>query len=160
MKKLLMIVGMALLLNQAALAKTAASVNGITITVEEADNALKVLTEGKMTWEKLPEGGKKELIHMMAPSKLALAQSKKELSQKEQDAVISGYWMKQKISQINVSDKEAKETYDKMVKIAQKSDSKQKIPSFSKVKENIKLQIKKDQVVNNLMKNAKIKIYQ
>jgi ribosomal protein L17 len=67
--------------------------------------------------------------------------------------------MKQQISKINVSDKEAKETYEKMVKIAKKSDSTQKIPTFSQVKENIKLQIKKDQVVNNLMKNAKIKIY-
>jgi hypothetical protein len=159
MKKLLIILGSVLLLTQAVSAKTAAKVNGITITVEEADNALKALTEGKMTWEKLPDAGKKELIHMMAPSRLALAQSKKELLQQEQDAIISGYWMKQQISKINVSDKEAKETYEKMVKIAKKSDSTQKIPTFSQVKENIKLQIKKDQVVNNLMKNAKIKIY-
>lgn len=160
MKKLLSLVGVMLLLNQAALAKTAARVNGIKITVEEADNALKALTEGKMTWKKLPKAGKEELIYMMAPSRLVVAQSKKELSQKEQDAVISGYWMKQKISQINVSDKEVKETYSKMVQVAKKSDSTQKIPSFSKVKENIKLQIKKDRVVNSLMKNAKIKIYQ
>jgi hypothetical protein len=159
MKKLLIVLGSLLLLTQAVSAKTAAKVNGITITVEEANNALKALTEGKMTWGKLPDAGKKELIHMMAPSKLALVQSKKELSQNEQDAVISGYWMKQKISKIDVSDREAKETYEKMVKIAKKSDSSQKIPSFSQVKENIKLQMKKDQVVNNLMKNAKIKIY-
>lgn len=160
MKKLLTIVGLALLLSQAVFAKTAASVNGIKISVEEADNALKTLTEGKMTWEKLPEAGKKELIHMMAPSRLAIAQSKEELPQQEQDAVISGYWMKQKISQIRVSDKEAKETYEKMVKVAKKSNSTQNIPSFSKIKENIKLQLKKDRVVNQLMKNAKIKIYQ
>ncbi len=160
MKKLLIIVGLILLVSQAASAKTAAKVNGIEITVEEANSALKALTEGKMTWEKLPDAGKKELIHMMAPSRLVAIQSKKELSQEEQDAVISGYWMKQQISKINVSDTEVRETYNRMVKVAKKSDSTQKIPPFSEVKENIRLQIKKDRIVDNLMKNAQIRIYQ
>jgi len=84
LKKVLFIVGLGLFLSTSFVsAKTAATVNGMKITVKEANRALKVLTKGKMTWSKLPKKGKEELIQMMAPSKLVAAAAKKQLTSKE-----------------------------------------------------------------------------
>ncbi|MFT7824530.1 MAG: hypothetical protein ABXS92_07195 [Sulfurimonas sp.] len=160
MKKLIATLSLLLLVSTTIIfAKTAGSVNGIKITVAEANQALQTLTEGKMTWGKLKEQEKTELIEMMAPSRLAVVQSKKELVQKEKEAALSSYWMRLKMSQAEVSDKEAKEAYDKMVKFAKKSKSSKKIPPFSQVKENLKLQLKKERVVAKLMEKAKIITY-
>lgn len=159
MKKLLIIMGLGLVLNTSIIsAKTAATVNGMKISVKEANNALKVLTKGKMTWNKLPKEGKKQLIDMMAPSKLIALASKKQLSSKEKKAAISGYWMQKKLSKIKISDSEAKKAYDKMKKAAKKAKSKTDIPSFDKIKKSLKMQLAQEKVVSKLMKNAKIKL--
>lgn len=159
MKKLLIIIGLGLLLNTSIIsAKTAATVNGMKISVKEANKALKVLTKGKMTWDKLPKEGKKQLIDMMAPSKLIAVASKKQLSSKEKAAAISGYWMQKKLSKIKISDSEAKKAYDKMKKAAKKVKSKAKIPPFDKIKKSLKMQLAQEKVVSKLMKKAKIKL--
>ncbi|MBD3788856.1 MAG: hypothetical protein IE885_00550 [Campylobacterales bacterium] len=159
MKKLLTTAGLVIALSTASFAaQNAGNVNGMNITVDEANQALKVLTKGKMTWDKLPKEGRNQLIHMMAPSKLVASASKKELSAKEQEAALSGFWMQKKMSKITISDKEAKTTYDKMVKAAKAANSKEKIPAFEKVKNNIKMQMAQEKVVNGLMKNAKITV--
>ncbi len=173
MKKNMAIIGLAFLLSTgsafAAETKTAnenvetgmmvaGSVNDIVITVAEANNALKMLTKGKMTWEKLPQAGKQQLIEMMAPSKLVAAASKKDLTEKEKEAALAGFWMQKKISQTEVSDKEAQAAYDKMKKKAKKAKSKKKIPEFETVKNSIKMQLAQEKVVGELMKSATIKL--
>lgn len=159
MKKLLTTAGLVLMLGATAVsAKNAGTVNGMAITVDEANKALKVLTKGKMTWDKLPKDGRNQLIHMMAPSKLVAAASKKELNEKEKEAALSGFWMQKKMSKVNVSDQEAKQAYDKIVKAAKEAKSKEKIPAFDTVKNNIKMQLRQEKVVSGLMKNAKIKV--
>lgn len=157
MKKILAILGLTLALTtNYALAATAGSVNGMEITVEEANNALNTLTKGKMTWDKLPEDGKKQLIEMMAPAKLVAAESKKSLTDKEKEAALAGFWMQKKISTTPITDKEAQEAYDKMKKAAQEAKSTQKIPEFEAVKNSIKMQLSQEKVVAELMKSAKI----
>jgi len=159
MKKLLMIAGLALALTTgSAVAKTAGTVNGMKITVSEANKALKVLTKGKMTWDKLPKEGKQQLITMMAPSKLVAAAAKKGLSAKEKEAALAGFWMQKQMAKQKVSDKEAKKAYNTMVKAAKKAKSKQKIPSFKQVKNSIKMQLRQEKVVKRLMKKATIKV--
>ena len=159
MKKILATLGLALALTTASVsAKTAGSVNGMTITVKEANKALKVLTKGKMKWSKLPKEGRKQLIQMMAPSKLVAAASKKGLTSKEKEAAIAGFWMQKKMAKTKVSDKEAKKAYGQMKKAAKKAKSKKKIPSYKSVKNNIKLQLKQEKIVKSLMKKAKIKV--
>ena len=165
MKKTLVILGLTLMFTTCnAIAEsnvtvaTAGTVNGMEITVVEADEALKILSKGKMTWEKLPEDGRKQLIEMMAPKKLAGAAAKKDLSTKEKDAAIAGFWMQKKMSTIQISDKEAKSAYDKMTKAAKKAKSKQKLPSFDQAKNNIKMQLAQEKFVSELMKSAKIKL--
>ena len=159
MKKILVTLGLALFLGTAtASAATAGTVNGIKITVNEANKALKALTKGKMTWAKLPKDGRKQLIHMLAPSKLVASASRKQLTKKEKEAALSGFWMQKKMSKIKISDKQAKTAYGKMKKAAKKAKSKQKIPAFSKAKNNIKMQLAQERVVSKLMKKAKIKV--
>jgi len=139
-------------------AKTAGTVNGMKITVKEANKALKALTKGKMTWKKLPKKGKKQLIEMMAPSKLVASAARKGLSKKEREAALAGFWIQKKMSRIKISDKEAKSAYNKMQKAAKKMKSKKRMPSFSKAKNGIKMQLKQEKVVTKLMKKAKIRI--
>jgi len=159
MKKILALLGLALVLSTTAIvAKTAGTVNGMNITVKEANKALEVLTKGQKTWDTLPADGKKQLIQMMAPAKLVSAKAKKSLSKKERDAALSGFWMQKKMAETKVSDKDAKSTYDKMKKAAKKAKSKRKIPAFDAIKNNIKMQLAQEKVVAKLMKNAKIKV--
>jgi len=165
MKRILATLGLALMLTTGnavadvnATTAIAGTVNGMEITVAEADKALNALTKGKMTWEKLPEKDKKQLIEMMAPSKLVAAASKKGLTDKEKEVAIAGFWMQKKMSKVEISDKEAEEAYNKMKEAAKKVKSKKEMPAFDKVKNSIKMELAQGKVVSELMKNAKIKL--
>ncbi|UPT77036.1 hypothetical protein MN086_08240 [Sulfurovum sp. XGS-02] len=160
MKKTLVILGLALAFttHHAVAATAAGTVNGTTITVEEANSVLNTLTKGKMTWEKLPADGKKQLIERMALDKLLVAESNKSLTDKEKEAALAGYWMQKKMLSTEVTDKEAQDAYDKMKKAAKEAKSTQTIPAFDVVKNNIKMQLAQEKVVGQLMKNANIKI--
>lgn len=159
MKKILALVGLTLALTTVVVsAKTAGTVNGMIITVAEADKALEVLTKGEKKWASLPDDGKKQLIQMMAPAKLVAAKSKKSLTDKEQEAALAGFWMQKKMSETKVTEEEAKKAYESMKNAAKKANSKQEIPSFDATKNQIMMQIAQEKVVGNLMKSAKIKV--
>jgi len=159
MKKILLTLGLIFTLSTTLImAKTAATVNGIVITIEDADKALDILTKGKKKWAELPEEGKKQLIQMMAPSKLVAEAATKSLSKKEIEAALAGFWMQKKMASIKISDEDAKKMYDKMSKMAKKAKSKQKIPEFEKIKNDLKMRYAQEKVVADLMKNAKIKV--
>jgi len=159
MKKILILCTLGLLLNTSTVsAKTIATVNGMKITLVEANNALHLLTKGKMTWSKLPKSGKEQLIQMLAPAKLVASVAKRKLTSKEKETALTGFWMQKKMSKISVSDAEAKVVYNKMKKVAKKVKSKKKLPKFAEAKNSIKMQIAQDKVVNSLMKKAKIKL--
>jgi len=164
MKKILVILGLAFTTNyalaEAATAdiQVAGTVNDISITVEEANKALEKLTKGKMTWEKLPADGKKQLIEMMAPAKLVALESKKSLTEKEKEAALAGFWMQKEMSKTEVTDKEAEDAYGKMKKAAEAAKSKQKIPTFDAAKNSIKMQLAQEKVVSKLMKSAKVNV--
>jgi len=160
MKKTLLILGLTLAFttHHAVAATAAGTVNGKTITVEEANSVLNTLSNGKMTWEKLPAEGKKQLLERMALEKLASAESKKSLTDKEKEAAIATYWMQKKMATTEVTDKEAQDAYNKMKKAAEEAKSTQNIPPFDAVKNNIKMQLAQQKVVVELMKNAKIQV--
>jgi hypothetical protein len=159
MRKQVVVLGVALALaTTGAVAKSAATINDIVITVEEAQIALDLLTKGEKKWADLPEDAKKQLIQMMAPSKLVAQAAQKTLSKKEVEAALSGFWMQKKMATVKVSDEDAKKLYDKMVKMSKESKSKEKIPEFEKVKNNLKVRFAQEQVVAELMKSAKIEV--
>lgn len=158
-KKILILLGLGLFVSTTGVfGATAATVNGIKITVSEANKALKVLTKGKKTWAKLPKDAKQQLVQMLAPAKLVSVAAKKQLTKKEKESALTGFWMQKKMSKIKVSDKEAKSAYGKMKKAAKAAKSKKKLPTFQKAKNSIKMQIAQEKVVSKLMKKAKIKI--
>jgi hypothetical protein len=159
MKKTLITLGMLGILGSTiAMATTAATVNGIEITVDEANKALKILSKGEKTWEKLPKEGRTQLIQMMAPSKLVSAAAKKELSEKEKEAALSGFWMQRSMSKMSISDEKAKVAYESMKKAAKAAKSKEKIPEFEKAKQSIKIQLAQKEIVSKLMEKADIKL--
>jgi len=112
-----------------------------------------MLTEGKQTYDKLTPEQKKQVVSIIAPSKLIAKFAKSELSQKEQDVALSALWMQKKAASMSATDAEAKTVYDK-IKAASKDQS--KVPAFEKVKESIKAQIKQDKVIKSVMQNAKV----
>ncbi len=129
------------------------TVNDISIFLKEANEAVKILTKGKMTWEKLPQKDKNKFIKMIAPTKLIGFEAEKNLTAKEKEMALSNFWIQKKMSQIKVSDKEAKNLYSKMKKAAK---NKQKFPSFMQIKNNIKMQIAQDKTLQKLIKKVKI----
>ena len=158
-KKVLILLGLGLISSTTLIdAKTAGTVNGMIITVKDANKALQLLTKGKKTWATLPKEGKKQLIYMLAPSKVVATTAKKQLTTKEKEGAIASYWMQKKISKIKISDSEAKTAYNKMLKMAKKAKSKVKIPPFNKAKNGLKLQLAQEKVVSKLMKKVKIKL--
>ena len=139
-------------------AKVVARVDNMVITEKEANQVLKTLTKGKYQWSTLPGTDKKQLIQMMAPAKLVLAKARKELSRKEKEVAIAGFWMKKEILKQRISNSTVKKAYNKMVKIFKKSKSRKKIPTFTESKEGIKMQLAQDKIMSKLMKSAKVKI--
>ena len=154
MKKVLVTLGLVLAFSTSSvLAVTAGTVNGISISVAEADKAINSLSKGKMTWKKLNKEEKLQLIKMMSPSKLVAVSAKKSLTAQEKEAAYSNFWMQKQISKVKISDKTAKNAYVKM-----KKASKKKVPAFDVVKTSIKMQLAQEEVVGKLMKKAKIKL--
>ena len=154
MKKSFLVVSLSILLSTIIYADSViGSVNGMPIYKSEAENAVKALTGGKQTYDKLTVEQKKQVVNVIAPSKLIAKAAKTELSQKEQDYALSTLWIQKKASSMSVTDAEAKAAYDKL-KAASKDQS--KVPAFDKVKETIKMQLKQDKAVQSIMKNAKV----
>ncbi|MDQ7084326.1 MAG: hypothetical protein Q9M36_05070 [Sulfurovum sp.] len=137
--------------------KTVAKINDIGLSLEEVNKALDILTKGKNTWSALPDDAKKQLIQMMAPSKLIAHASAKSFTKKERKTALSGFWMQKKMSEMKVTDKDIKEAYDKAVANAKKTKN-ANIPAFDKVKKDFKMRYAQEKVVAGLMKNAKIKV--
>jgi len=159
MKKVLMTVASALaLMTMTVSAETAGTVNGIDISVAEANKALNVISRGQATWDKISLPQKEQVLKMIAPSKLAAVQAKKELTQEEKNVALSNLWMQKKMSETKISDEAAKKEYDKLKKAAKKANSKKKFPPYEAAEKSIKMKLAQEKIVKDLMKSAKIKL--
>jgi len=136
----------------------AGSINNIYISIADADNALNSISKGKASWAKVSDNDKMKLLNMIAPSKLIEEVAKKDLKSKDTEIAFSNFWMQKKTMNTEVSDKELRSAYNEIKKSAKKAKDKQKVPEFNQVKNTLKMQIVKEKVIANLMKNAKIKL--
>lgn len=136
----------------------AGSINGSYISIEDANNALQAITKGKATWGSIPKADKERILQMIAPSKLIESAVKTDISSKEKKTALANFWMQNKIMKTEVSEKELKSTYDKIQKASKKAKSKQKLPPYEQLKNTLHMQIAKEKVIADLMKNAKIKL--
>ena len=136
----------------------AGSINDVYISIEDADKALHSISKGKATWAKVSENDRMKLLNMIAPSKLVEEAVKKDLKSKDTEVAYSNVWMQNKIMKTEISDKELRSAYDKIKKSAKKAKSKQEVPEFDQLKSTLKMQMGKEKVIADLMKNAKIKL--
>ncbi len=159
MKRTLTTIGFALALTTMTIsAETAGTVNGMEISVEEANKALNVISRGQASWEKISQEQKEQVLKMIAPSKLAAVKANKELTQEEKNVALSNLWMQKKMSETKISDEEAKKAYEKLKEAAKKANPKKEFPSFESAKKSIKMKLAQEKVVGDLMKDAKIKL--
>ncbi len=144
----------ALLMATAVSAKTIGTVNGYPIDEKEANAFLKIATKGKVTYNRLRSKDKKALVERLAIDKLVLRTAMKEISKKEQESIIAGFWLRKKASKYKISDKEVKQAYTENKKFFK--DKKGKTIPFSKVKEMIRNSIAQKKAVAKMIKKAKI----
>lgn len=130
-------------------AKTIATVNGYAIAEKEANAFLKIATKGKVTYKMLKKKDKIALVERLAVDKLVLKTAMKEVSKKEQENVIAGFWLRKKASKYKVSTKEIKNAYKKNKKFF-------KGQNFNQVKDMIKTSIAQKKAVTKMMEKAKI----
>ncbi len=155
MKKIFVVFGV---LATLTIAGTIGTVNGMKVSSKEANKALRTLTQTNTKWSKLSKERKMQLMQIIAPSKLVSSAARSQLSVKEKQAALAGYWMQKKTSKIRISDSTAKKAYNKMVKAAKKVKSRKKIPSFAQAKNGLKMQLAQEKVISSLMKRAKIRL--
>ncbi len=136
----------------------AGSINDNYISIDDANNALTAISKGKATWESIPKSDKERVLQMIAPSKLIESKVKTDLSSKEKKTALVNFWMQNKVMKTAVSEKELKSAYDKIKKASKKAKSKQKLPPYVQLKNTLHMQIAKEKVIAELMKNAKIKL--
>ena len=136
----------------------AGSINGTYISIEDANNALQAVSKGKSTWGSIPKADKKRVLQMIAPSKLIESAVKTDISSKEKKTALANFWMQNKIMKTEVSEKELKSAYDNIKQASKKAKSKQKLPPYEQLKNTLHMQIAKEKVIADLMKNAKIKL--
>jgi len=159
MKKVLSTLGFAFALTTATIsAQTAGTVNGMEISVEEANKALNVISRGQATWDKISIQQKEQVLKMIAPRKLAALKAKKELTDEEKNIALSNLWMQKKISETKISDEEAKKSYEKLKAAVQKENPKKEFPPYEAAAKSIKVKMAQEKVVGDLMKDAKIKL--
>ncbi len=136
----------------------AGSINGTYISIEDANNALQAISKGKATWGSIPKADKERVLQMIAPSKLIESAVKIDISSKEKETALANFWMQNKIMKTEVSEKELRSAYDKIQQASKKAKSKQKLPPYEQLKNTLHMQIAKEKVIADLMKNAKIKL--
>jgi hypothetical protein len=137
---------------------TVATVDGIPIKKKEADKFLALASKGQMTDIDLLSTKKQKaaLLNGMAASVLIEAKAKKAVSEDIKNKLASRYWAEQQMMKIKVSDKEAKDFYEKNKKVFKGKDGKQ-LP-FEKVEKYVQMQVKQQKFNKQLMKNAKVVI--
>jgi hypothetical protein len=134
----------------------AGSVDGILVSMEEANKVLNSLSKGKSKWTSLKTLDKHRVMELLAPSKLVLVATKKDLTQEEKTNAVTNIWMQNSMRKAKVSDADLKKAYKKIEKDFKRVKSNKKLPELDKIKDRLKMQIAKEKVIMNLMKNAKI----
>ena len=128
------------------------------ISKDAVNKALQVMTKGKMTWDTVPEKDKKRVLQMVAPSQFIALAAKNGLSEDQKNNALSNYWMQKSLSQIDVTDEEAKKRYAKIKKMQKKSNKKKKLPDYATLEKSLKMQIANEKFIENLTKKAHIKL--
>jgi len=130
----------------------------VAIPVDEVNQMLQSMTKGKMTWQTLPPQEKVRVLQMAAPAKFVSLAARNGLTKKQQENVLSNYWMQKSLSRISVTDGEVKKRYEKIKKLSKKSKSKKKLPDYATLEKTLRMQVANEKFVEGLTKKAKIRL--
>ncbi|HFS85050.1 MAG TPA: hypothetical protein ENK72_00315 [Epsilonproteobacteria bacterium] len=140
-------------------AKTAviAMIGDKEMTKEQADQYLGLRTQGHaVDFDKLTKEQQKALVEEMALPVVAAVKAIQELSNDEKSAALSRMWMQKTVASTEVTDAEAQESYDKLVKMAKEQNKAGEVPPFEQIKREMKLQVAQEKVAQKLIDEAKI----
>jgi len=137
-----------------------ATVDNEKIIKRDADAYIAQRTQGKVSdFDNLPEEQQQRLVHEMALPMMILVKAQKDLSEKEKEAVYSRVWMKKEASKIVIADEEVLVTYNQLKQKYVENNNSMAIPSFDQIKPKLRLQMIEKIMVDNVMKDANIKIF-
>jgi len=135
-------------------AKVIAKINGYPIYEKDANAFLRIATRGKVKYNMLRKKDKYNVIRRLAIDTMVLKSAMRETTKEERESIIAGYWLKKKASKYKVSDKEAREAYEKNKKFFKDKDG--KIVPYDQIKEIVKNSIAQRKVVDKMMRKAKL----
>ena len=187
MKRAVVSVALMTLMGAAPLAaKVIATVDGVPITLKDANRFVKKATKGRATYSMLKKKDRQRVIQAVATDKLIMAKAKeevpkkvqeqaivdfyirkniktiikkaeKELSSREKGMAVADIWVRKMSAPIEVTDEEAKKAYEKSKRFFKNKKTGEVAP-FEKVKPLIVMQLKQKKFVEQLMKEAKIEM--
>jgi len=145
---------LALIIAAPLAAKVIGRVNGFPITEREANDFLKIVTKGKLTYNQIRPQDKEDVVKRIAVDSLLVGLANRELSRKERNQVLVNYWLSKKTGKISVSEAEAKKAYNENKNFFKGPDG--NVLPYAKVKEAIYVSLKQKKYVDGLMKRATI----
>jgi len=136
-----------------------ATINKHKIIKKDADNYIAQRTQGKIkNFDSLPPKQQKRLIQEMALPYLALDAAKEELSELEQQTILTRMWIQKESQTIQIKDEDVLTVYNQMKQQAIDNNATKQIPPFETVKDRLRLQMIEKSVITNLMKDVKIEV--
>lgn len=136
-----------------------ATVNGHKVLKKEADAHIKNRTQGKITdYDRLPEEQRFRIIEELSLPILALDSAEKEVSAQEKESLYTGIWMRKEAAKIKVTDEQIQAVYDQLKQRAVEHNNTANIPPFDNIKDKLKSQMIEKKIIDNLMKDVKIKV--
>lgn len=146
-----------------------ATINGYKLIKKKADIYLSERTKGKIkNFDLLPLQQRKRLIKEMAFPILAIDAAKKELSEQEKSAIYTRMWIQIEAQKLDIPNEDVIGVYNILKAEAEKRKSEQNItqennatkafPAFQVIAAKIKGQMIEKKLVDNIMKDVKIKI--
>lgn len=134
-------------------------VNKHKILKKEADTYLSKRTKGKLKdMDSLPIKQQNRLIHEMALPYLAMDAANKELSSIEKETILTRTWIQKEAQKVKISEDDVKSVYRKMKQNALDQNSTEPIPTFERVKVQLRSQMIEKKIISNVMKDVKIEI--
>jgi hypothetical protein len=136
-----------------------ATVNGHKIIKKEADRYLSERTQGKIkNFDLLPKKQQLALVKELSLPLLLVQNAQKNLSDMEQEAVLSNAWMQKSVKEMDIPESEIKTAYEKVKAQANVRNPLQQIPPYESLKNRIRMQIGEQKIVERLMQGAQIRV--
>jgi uncharacterized protein YbjQ (UPF0145 family) len=136
-----------------------ATVNGVEIIKQEADNFLKTMTNGRVKdYDLLSEEQQKLLIGDLAKPILIKSAAKRDLTNEEKDAILRQVWLDKQKQKIDVTSDEMLALYEEKKAKSLAINPNAVIPEYLTIGKQLKNELIEKKITEKLMKDVIIKI--